>query len=147
MSSTVKGEGRWLFWLAMASWLPLLAALVLAIAPEDMEGVAHLAVTYAAAMLSFLGGVRFGAALLTGKESPLHVRLTPLVALTGMLALILPTQVALAILVAGYAGLGALDAFAGMQGRVPQSYVSARMLMTWLFALTLLGILLLMGRS
>lgn len=147
MNASARSKKRWPIGLALASWLPLLAGLYFAIEPFDTARILHLTVAYGAAMLCFLGGVRFGAALMAGTNAPWTVRAAPLVALIGLLALMLPAQVALAVLVVGFGAQGALDVWAGFQGRLPQNYVTARSLMTWLFALTLLGILLVTGRS
>lgn len=136
---------RWLTWLAIGSWLPLAAALLAFLFSSDTANILHITIAYAAALLCFLGGVRLGAALMGSTEVHWLVRLVPLVALLGLVALYLPQRVALAVLMVGYAAQGALDVWAGMQGRLPGDYADARALMTWLCALTLLGILMLNG--
>lgn len=147
MARTQQSGRKWITLLVVATWLPLgLIALGIG-GSENPQTLSHIAVAYGAAVLCFLGGVRFGSALMSSAEAPWIVKLTPLVALLGLGALYLPNRVALAVLFVGFAAQGALDSFAGMQGRLPPDYSRSRTMMTWLWALTLLAILLLSGRS
>lgn len=137
---------RWLVPLGIVTWLPFAYVLALVLAGDATVASLEMAALYGGALLVFLAGVRFGAALMSGGHVPVSVRLTPLLGLVGLAALWAPTQVALALLVAGFGGQGAVDVWAGFSGRLPQPYVTARTLMTWMCTLTLLSIVVLNGR-
>lgn len=138
---------RWLVILGILAWLPLAYVLALVLAGDATPLSFDLAATYGGALLMFLAGVRFGAALMSGANVPLPIRLTPLLGAVGLAALWAPTQVALALLVVGFGGQGAVDAWAGFSGRLPEPYVKARTVMTWLCTLTMLAIVVLVGRT
>ena len=136
---------RWLIVLGIVTWLPFAYVLALMLAGDDTAASLEMVATYGSALLVFLAGVRFGAALMSGANIPVSIRLTPLLTLVGFAALFSPTQVALALLVAGFGGQGAVDVWAGFSGRLPQSYVTARTVMTWMCTLTVLAIVVLNG--
>lgn len=137
---------RLLLWLGIVSWLPFGYALALVLTDDVTGQTEMMVIFYGAAVLIFLAGVRFGTGLMSGANVPHSVRLAPLMGLVGLLALWAPSQIALALLVVGFGGQGALDVWAGFVGRLPQPYVRARVVMTWLSALTLLAIIVLGGR-
>ncbi len=138
-------SARWLVVLGIITWLPFAYVLALVLAGDATAASLDMAAIYGGALLVFLAGVRFGAALMSGANVPVSIRLTPLLGLVGLAALFIPTQAALALLVAGYGGQGAVDVWAGHSGRLPQSYVMGRTVMTWMCTLTLLAIVVLNG--
>lgn len=139
-------SSRWLLWLGIAAWLPIAYALALVVAGDATVDTIPMVISYGAAVLIFLAGVRFGAGLMSGNAVPMSVRFAPLAGLLGLVAIWTPAQIALSVLVVGYGAQGALDVWAGLAGRLPKPYVRARVVMTWLCALSLLAILVLEGR-
>lgn len=106
--------------------VPLVAMSMVVALSYPSAGIANVLkveITYAVALLSFLGGVRWGIALMAG-GAYLHFR--PLVIITLILPfawviLFMATPVALAALMAGYL-LIALGERAGTKSPVPQWY-------------------------
>jgi len=81
----------------------------------------RLLVAYAAIVLAFLGGTRWGAALGTGHpRAARDVALAVLPALLGWGVLFIPPAYAFVLLAVAFAALGAWDALAGQAGLLPQ---------------------------
>jgi hypothetical protein len=106
--------------------VPLVAMAMVVIATYPATGtdaVLRVEITYAAALLSFLGGVRWGIALMAGAP---HLHIRPLTAVTLALPfawaiLFMDPMVALAALMAGYV-LIAFGERMGKQSPVPHWY-------------------------
>jgi hypothetical protein len=106
--------------------IPMVAmAMVVALTypSAGIAGVLKVEITYAVALLSFLGGVRWGIALMSGG---VHLHFRPLAIITLILPfawviLFMTTPVALAALMAGYL-LIALGERASTRSPVPQWY-------------------------
>ena len=108
---------------AIASWLPHVGLAAI--------GLAALG-AYGAVILSFLGGVRWGAVLFD--EAALE-RWTPLVlavlpSLVAWVALLAPPAPMLALLLAGLLGQYALDRSAARSGALPAWYARLRTILT-----------------
>lgn len=126
------------------SLLPLLAGLVLVVAPGllplDPLAVERAIIGYAALLLAFLGGVRWGIRASSGTGSDRTYLLGALGALLGLITLVLPFQPAIAILTVGFAGQGAWDVWSGYRGSIPEPYARRRMSATLMACAMLIAI-------
>ena len=92
--------------------------------------------TYAAVILSFLGGIRWGAALFhagpagrrTASGATFIASVVP--SLAGWVALFPPEPVGLGLLVLAFAAQGAWDALAAQSGRLPDWFGRLRVAIT-----------------
>ncbi|MCS6853249.1 MAG: DUF3429 domain-containing protein [Elioraea sp.] len=119
-------------WLGVAGLTPFLAtAGVVLLGPEGWGGFAlGVHVSYAAAILSFLGAVHWGLALraaaaeawATGRRLAFGV----VPALIGWAALLVPDAIGLAVLIAAFLAVWAAEEIAGRQGLVPLGYLWLR---------------------
>lgn len=106
--------------------VPLVAmAMVVAMSypANGVAGVLKLEVTYGATLLMFLGGIRWGIALMSGGE---HLRFRPIAAVTlifpfAFVALFMKPPVALAMLMVGYLAL-VMGERGGHENPVPSWY-------------------------
>jgi hypothetical protein len=122
-------------WLGVAGlipfWLPLLAISGLVPAPDP--GTALLVqIGYGAVILSFLGGIRWGAALKLPRgpvQSTLFV-FSVLPALAGYLALLLPAMAGLVLLIAAFLSQGLWDVQSAQNRRLPPWFATLRALLT-----------------
>lgn len=114
--------------------------------PRLQAEAAQALAAYGAVILSFLGGVRWGAALaLPRAQLTPELVLAVIPSLLGWCALLLPgaTQPLLALAL-GLAVFGVLDVREGARGNWPAWYPRLRLLLT-LLVLTCLGVALLAG--
>ena len=131
--------------LALAGFLPfgLLAAALFILSKSDPNyGLAHNALaTYGAVILSFLGGIRWGAAMRSpitaGSVRLLLFAVVP--SLIGWLSLYLSSPYVFAVQALAFAGQGAWDAFAGEKGLVGLWYVKLRTVLTLLVSGSLIA--------
>ena len=127
--------------LAYGSLAPLAAALILILTDgldvvDAADAVAGL-VAYAALLLSFLAGARFGSALrVTG--APMAVLITAVPIAAAMASMLIPSKAAVALLAAGLAAQGAWDVWAAERARLPDWYGRLRLRTTPIAVLVLI---------
>ena len=95
--------------------------------------------TFAAIILSFLGGVHWGVAL-NGSSHGVPRRtfvLAILAPLFGWIALFVSEPLSFALLIVIFAGQGAWDNFAGHSGQLPYWYARMRMILTIMMVVSL----------
>ena len=121
-------------WLGVAGllpfWLPLIPIYSNGLMPADRALL--LQMVYGAVILSFLGGIRWGAALKLPRgplQSTLFV-LSVLSSLAGFAALVLPGVAGLILLVAGFLGQGAWDVQSAQRGELPGWFATLRAMLT-----------------
>ena len=128
--------------LTLSGALPFLGALVLAFYPVAPFDAAHIASTYAALIIAFLGGTQWGLFLVFSQKSPINLmvqsNLVTLIAWAGLLVLSVAGAVALHALCFLY--LLFLDYRLFRSGILPLWYFSLRRLVT----LIVIGLLLAM---
>lgn len=98
--------------------------------------------TYAAVILSFLGGIRWGLALNGGEAAPRQLAISVLPSIFGWLALFLPPVAGLVALVAAFAAQGAWDSFSFHAGERFIWFARLRIVLTCLVAVALIVALL-----
>ena len=131
--------------LAICGFLPfgLLAMSLFFLSKGDPNyGLAHNALTtYGAVILSFLGGIRWGAAMRSpitdGSVRVLLFAVMP--SLIGWFSLYLSSPYVFAVQALAFAGQGAWDAFAGEKGSVGMWYVKLRTVLTLLVSGSLIA--------
>jgi Protein of unknown function (DUF3429) len=121
--------------LALAGFLPFALCLFWLLGTDPSEPNWHLALlamrAYAIAILSFLGGVRWGAAL--GEEGAARTFWHSVVpALLAWSTIFMQPVLALAILAMTFAGQGAWDVLSAQSGRLPGWYGMIRMKLTFM---------------
>ncbi|MBL8581340.1 MAG: DUF3429 domain-containing protein [Rhizobiaceae bacterium] len=119
--------------------LIVLAVWLFAIAPDHPwhEGTILLLKTYAAMLLSFLGGTRWGAVLAKDDDgTAATIALLP--ALSAWIALLLPPAVAFAGLAVAFAAQGAWDSLAAHAGSLPVWYGALRARLTVIAVATMI---------
>lgn len=94
---------------------------------------------YSTLVLSFLGGVRWGAVLASQDRLPAgKIIITSLLApLIGWIAVFVSEPMCFALLIVGFAGQGAWDNFAAHNGRLPIWFAKLRMILTVVVILSL----------
>lgn len=114
-----------LLFLVLAVWL-------YAIAQDHpwRDGTILLLRTYAALMLSFLGGVRWGIAVGAGRAARGELALDAVPALLGWIALVVPIPYAFGLLAVAFAAQGAWDALSSHAGSIPGWFASLRVRLT-----------------
>lgn len=125
-------------WLGAAGVVPFAAAVLVLVLPAAGLSVVStsLAATalsaYGAVILSFLGGVHWGAAVTDPLQPGLTVRLSlsVLPSLLGWLALLLPHGLALLVLASGFLAMLAVDLHAARLSEVPAWYPRLRIPLT-----------------
>ena len=122
-------------WLGLAGLLPFWLPLLVQGTRGELHAPSHgllIQMGYAAVILSFLGGIRWGAALKLPR-GPLQATLfvlSVLPALAGFVALLLPATVGLILLIGGYLVQGVWDVQSAQRGELPAWYASLRALLT-----------------
>lgn len=121
--------------LALLGYVPILAlsAWLLGIADDHpwRDQTVLLLATYAAVILSFLGGIRWGLGMVTrdgGSPRDLIASCAP--PLLGWAAIFVPVPYGFALFAAAFAAQGAWDAFAVQSGIAPRWFGSVRTLLT-----------------
>jgi len=121
-------------WLGLGGLVPFFAGAAVSWAPDaDLRRFALTALAaYAAVILSFLGGVRWGAVLhdeaALSRWTPLTLSVLP--SLVAWVALLLPIAPMLALLLAGLLGQFVLDRRAAARGQLPAWYAGLRVILT-----------------
>lgn len=90
---------------------------------------------YAAAILSFLGGIRWGTWLLTPRSGPAVVILSIVPSLAAWLLLLLSHRAAFALFAAAFLLQGAWDVAASRKGLLPPDFGRLRIVLTAVAAL------------
>lgn len=86
---------------------------------------------YAAVVLSYLGGIRWGITLAEpGEDAPNTFALSVLPALGGWAALFVPPPYSFVLLAVAFAAHGAWDTLSAQQGRIPDWFARLRMQLT-----------------
>lgn len=135
--------------IALIGWLPFLAALLFTIFPVllpiDFVVFERAMIGYGALILAFLGGVRWGVRLQGGAGSDLTFIIGIIGSVLGLVTLLMPYSLAVAILTVGFGAQGAWDVWSGMRGSVPGAYAQMRSFMTLLVCFTLIATLMARG--
>ena len=121
--------------LALSGLIPFWAlALCVALFPDVMGDAAFLTLAlkaYGACILSFLGGVRWGAALDgPGWKKPSLFALSTIPSLVGWVAILLPDSAGLALLISGFVGQALWDISASRAGLLPDWFGRLRMVIS-----------------
>lgn len=120
--------------LGLAGILPFAAAAVAQTGRLELispaEGL-RLAVIYGAVILSFLGGIRWGAALRAQRRSQARdFSASVLPSLAGVAALLLPDGLAISLLIAGFLMQALWDVLSVESGSLPPWFGKLRMILT-----------------
>lgn len=118
-------------WLGLGGLIPFYAALALVYtAPGEIAAVALRGlIGYGAVILSFLGGVWWGAGLRSSDVGDRHMVLSVLPSLVAWPALYLSPQNALLVLLAGHVASGLVDRIAALSGNLPAWYGRLRVIL------------------
>ncbi len=131
-------------WLGLAGLLPFWLPLLVLNTDTELRAPSRALLVqmgYGAIILSFLGGIRWGAALKLPRgplQSTLFV-LSVLPSLAGFAALLLPATVGLVMLIGGFLLQGVWDVQAARQDDLPPWYATLRALLTTGAVLALLA--------
>lgn len=133
------------WFLACAGFVPF-AGLSLALLLVGKETALHPVLTdalrtYAAVVLSFLGGIRWGLALRSTPVAAGDILFSVVPAIVGWLALFLPVPLAVSLLLLAFCTLGAWDSLAIHRGLAPVWFATQRIVLTLLVAAALVGAL------
>ncbi len=137
------GNGRKAMLLAYSGFIPfaILTLWLTGIADDHpwRDQTIMLLKGYAAVILSFLGGIRWGLATRDDDETtPGILAMSVLPSLAGWLALLMPDLYSFAWLAACFAGQGAVDQFAVHAGKAPAWFGHLRMRLTVLVTAAML---------
>ncbi|MCD7059078.1 DUF3429 domain-containing protein [Pelagibacterium xiamenense] len=126
---------------ALLGLLPFLAGLYFSIFPTllPIEAVIYerAMLGYGAAILSFLGGVRWGVRLGSGAGSELTYVAGILGSILGFVTILMPVSIGLSMLIVGFVIYGIWDVWSGYTGALPSDYGRIRSVMTLLVCLIL----------
>jgi len=101
-----------------------------------------LATGYGAVILSFLGGVRWGAAMAVGDaRENREIALSVIPSLIGFACMIVPLISSLVLLLVSFAALGVTDMAAARDGRLAPWYAPLRLVLTVIVCVSLLSVL------
>jgi hypothetical protein len=120
----MTSTAAWLGWLGL---LPFLLGTLLVLHPEWREAGLLAFRSYGAVILSFLGGVRWGAALAESRGQGAALSVAVLPALVGWTALLAPPASGMSLLAAGFLAQAALDARFPPPGVWPAAYRRLRL--------------------
>ena len=122
-------------WLGVAGLLPFWLPFLLLGGEANQDTAARallIQMGYGAVILSFLGGIRWGAALKL-PPGPLQATLfvlSVLPSLAGFVALLLPATVGLILLIGGFLLQGVWDVQSSQRGELPPWYATLRAMLT-----------------
>lgn len=94
---------------------------------------------YAAAILSFLGGIRWGAWLLTPRAGPFALALSVAPSLAAWLLLLVPSPTIFILFAAAFLLQGAWDVAAAGKGALPKDFARLRIVLTAVVALCMVA--------
>ena len=144
MGDVMNDRRRLAYALGIAGLLPFAACtlllLVLGRHNALSSPVIEVFTSYSLAVLSFLGGIRWGYALLPARdeETPVHSRLLVWSALPPLIAwatVFMSRPAALAVLLIAYCAQGAWDSFSAHSGGLPRWIAPLRILLTMAVAI------------
>ena len=96
--------------------------------------------SYGVVILSFLGGIRWGVALVTNNRAARgNMMLSVLPSLVGWVGLFLPVPYVFGVLAMGFAAQGAWDAISGEQGVFALWFAQLRIVLTFLVTASLIA--------
>lgn len=133
-------------YLGLAGVLPFWAAAVLMWSfadPGHPPTASAISIAYGAIVLSFLGGVRWGIAIVPPARSCLATTLSLAVlpSLAGFAAMFMPSILGLAVVVSGFMLHALWDVVAADNGRIPQWFATLRLILTALVVPALLMVI------
>lgn len=150
MSQQIHPNGKHKFTLiVVTSCAPAILALLFItfpqISPFAISKLETALVGYSAVLLGYFSGIRFGATLII--QNTTQNWLIPFLAgpVLGLIILLLPFPLALAVLVAGFGAHGAWDTWASFHGRLPPDYAKIRTAITWIMCTMLIIVLVVDG--
>ena len=130
-------------WLGLLGAMPFLAAgLGCWFDPElARRGIwLTLGLTYGAVILSFLGGIRWGAGI-GGRNHGTEFTLSVLPSIAAWVALLLPSVIGVSVLIGGFLMQALWDVTGVQVGRLPEWFGKLRMILTTIVIISLLAIL------
>ncbi|MBV6656145.1 MAG: DUF3429 domain-containing protein [Devosiaceae bacterium] len=136
MFGNLKSIPRTPFWLGLSGALPFAAGMIVyalgGVWVLDQDFAVRSTLAYGAVILSFLGGVRWGLALLMQFDEKRDARLalSILPSLLGWVALLMPHFPALVLLAMAFAAQGAWDAGDVADDGAPDWYATLRTVLT-----------------
>ena len=113
--------------------------------PIEQVLLERVIVGYGALLLGFFSGARLGLILLPDGRRNLNLWPVLGAPALGLLIVLLPFTIAIALLIVGFGAQGAWDSWSGFSGRLPRTYAAMRRTMTWAVSLTLMAVLILHG--
>ncbi|MFZ1815398.1 MAG: DUF3429 domain-containing protein [Rhizobiaceae bacterium] len=131
-------QGAWV--LSLAGVLPFLALCIASFLAGKTAALFPFYVdafkTWSVAILCFLGGIRWGMAILAKPVSPKLLFLSTLSAFAGWIALFLSDAAGVMLLLLAYSAQGAWDSFSIHGGEGPQWFADLRIVLTLMVAAT-----------
>jgi hypothetical protein len=131
--------------LGLAGAIPFVAlAITFALGLPELLGFPALGslIAYSAVILSFLGGIRWGAALQADPAiQPIQFILAVIPSLIGWIALLMPQNTAPSILLLAMMAQGISDVAGAQQRRLPPWFGRLRLLLTVIVSLSLLVVI------
>ncbi len=115
--------------------------------PVEPASLEQAIVGYGALLLGFFSGARLGFLLLPGGHGNRGFWPVLGAPALGLLALLVPFTIAVALLIVGFGAQGAWDSWSGFSGKLPKAYAAMRRTVTWVICLTLMAILILHGMA
>ncbi len=146
-SDTEQSKRLLLLLLALCS--PLFAGLAgmlfSGLLPIEDASLERAIIGYSALLLGFFSGARLGRLLLPDGRDQQGMWLVLALPALGLLIVLVPFTIALALLIVGFGAQGAWDSWSGFKGTLPRAYAATRRTMTWIVCLTLMAVLVLHG--
>jgi hypothetical protein len=93
-------------------------------------GISQMTLTYGMIILSFLGGIRWGAAMVQSAKMDTALILSVVPSLLAFASFFMPGQDASLVLAIAFIGQGFADHAAGRDGRLPNWYPNLRVILT-----------------
>jgi hypothetical protein len=124
--------------------LGLAGLIPFAVAAVSPDAGLRAGISYAAVVLSFLGGIRWGTAIIPSdaRRQALELTASCLPAIAGWIAILIPDILGLTLLIAGFLMQALWDVTGAEAGRLPHWFGKLRMLLTAGAVLSLVAMLL-----